>query len=195
MVIAEEIADVPLQLYSQASRVVSDMVSVDTKLIKMKRTRIAFATLMTVLGTACNDPVSMDTNKEKKESVPSSNGNRAPAEIMTGVVWLRPYETDSAAHWSSAKVTFEAGAHSNWHTHPNKQVIVAVKGVGYLKIKDKPVQLLHKGDVVDIPSGTLHWHGATPDTAFTQVVINPNIEKGVVNWLNRVTDDEYRNVK
>jgi quercetin dioxygenase-like cupin family protein len=161
------------------------------KWIKMKKTSIAWATLMTVLGTACNSPITTDTNK--KEDLVSPKGNRAPAEIMTGVVWLRPYETDSAAHWSSAKVTFEAGAHSNWHTHPDKQVIIAVEGLGYLKIKDKPVQLLKKGDVVDIPTGTLHWHGATPNTAFTQVVINPNIEKGVVNWLDRVTDDEYRN--
>lgn len=160
----------------------------------MHRTNIVIAVALAMFSISCNNPKQKNADAGRKENITSFKGNRAPAETMTGVVWLLPYETDSVAYWSSAKVTFEAGAYSNWHTHPNKQVIVAVDGVGYLKIKDKPVQILYKGDVVDIPAGTLHWHGATPDIAFSQVVINPNIEKGVVNWLNKVTEDEYSNV-
>lgn len=161
----------------------------------MNKTNIVLAIALTVFIISCNNTEQKNADAVNKEDITSSKGNRAPTQTMTGAVWLLPYETDSIKHWSSAKVTFEAGAYSNWHTHPNKQVIVAVDGVGYLKVKDKPVQILHKGDVVDIPAGILHWHGATPDTAFTQIVINPNIEKGVVNWLDRVTDDEYKNVK
>jgi quercetin dioxygenase-like cupin family protein len=161
----------------------------------MKILNIALVAFSGILTASCSNPKSENTGTEKKEVETSLKGNRAPSETMTGVVWLLPFATDSVAHWSSAKVTFEAGAHSNWHTHPDKQVIVAVEGIGYLKEKDKPVQVLHKGDVVDIPTGTLHWHGATPNSEFSQIVINPNIEKGVVNWLGRVSDEEYNNVK
>jgi quercetin dioxygenase-like cupin family protein len=162
--------------------------------VKMKKINIALIVFMTVLSISCDNPKRTDADTEKKEIETSPKGDRAPASTMTGIVWLYPFATDSGAHWSAAKVTFEAGAHSNWHTHPNKQVVAAVEGVGYLKEKDKPVQVLHKGDVVDIPAGILHWHGAAPDNGFTQIVINPNIEKGVVTWLDRVTDEEYNSV-
>ena len=159
----------------------------------MKRINMVILATIITVTVSCSNPKSENTATEKKEVETSLKGNRAPTETMTGVVWLLPFATDSVAHWSSAKVTFEAGAHSNWHTHPDKQVIVAVDGIGYLKEKNKPVQVLHKGDVVDIPAGTLHWHGATKDSEFSQIVVNPNIEKGVVNWLERVTDEEYNN--
>jgi quercetin dioxygenase-like cupin family protein len=161
----------------------------------MKFLYIALVVLTGIFTVSCNSPKSENTATEKKEVENSLKGNRAPSETMTGVVWLLPFATDSVARWSSAKVTFEEGAHSSWHTHPGKQVIVAVEGIGYLKEKDKPVKVLHKGDVVDIPAGTMHWHGATPDSQFSQIVINPNIEKGIVNWLDRVSDEEYNNVK
>jgi quercetin dioxygenase-like cupin family protein len=68
---------------------------------------------------------------------------------------------------------------------------VITEGNGYLKEKGKPIQKLSKGDVVTIQPGVQHWHGATTKSNFVQIVINPNIEKGVVNWLGRVTDEEY----
>lgn len=118
-------------------------------------------------------------------------GNRASATNMTGTVWLYPMGTDTATHWLSAKVTFEKGARSYWHYHPGKQVIHAVEGMGYLKEKDKPVQVLKKGDVAIIEPNVLHWHGAGTEIDFAQIVVSPNTEKGVVIWLEKVTDEEY----
>jgi quercetin dioxygenase-like cupin family protein len=69
---------------------------------------------------------------------------------------------------------------------------VITDGTGYLKEKGKPVQILRKNDVITIPAGTLHWHGATAEKDFTQMVINPDTEKGVVNWLHSVSDAEYK---
>src|ERR1700754_4772349 len=77
-------------------------------------------------------------------------GDRAPVANFTGTVWLYPLASDSLAYWSIAKVTFEPGAYSRWHTHPGKQVLAIQEGVGYLKEKGKPIQVLKKGDVVTI---------------------------------------------
>jgi 4-carboxymuconolactone decarboxylase len=65
----------------------------------------------------------------------------------------------------------------------------------YYQEKGQPIQLLQKGDVVKIPAGVVHWHGATPDSGFTHIAINPNIELGIVTWLQRVTDEEYNSYK
>ena len=123
-------------------------------------------------------------------------GNSAAASYFTGPVWLYPLASDSLQQWSMAKVTFEAGSHSNWHTHAGKQVLVIAEGTGYLKEKGKPIQVLHKGDVVTIEPGVKHWHGATPKDQFVQLVINSEIKNGVVvNWLEAVTDEEYKSGK
>jgi quercetin dioxygenase-like cupin family protein len=122
-------------------------------------------------------------------------GERAPEENFTGIVWLNPLANDTLSYWSIAKVTFEAGAYSKWHTHPDKQILVIAEGAGYLKQKDNPVQILRKGDMVSIAPGVEHWHGAKPETPFVQIVINPNIQHGVVHWLRRVTELEYKSVK
>lgn len=154
------------------------------------------AVIVAASVAACNSPGSVKSasshNDVKLSS--SSQRQRAPANTMTGEVWVQPYERDTLSHWSVAKVTFEKGAHSYWHSSSDRLVIVAIEGVGYLKEKNKPVEVLHKGDVVEIPAGTVLWVGATPDTLFSQLVINPKISKGTVQWLKKVTDEEYRNV-
>ncbi len=150
----------------------------------------AFVTLFSLNAAA---QIKIDSSVSQVSSLPK--GDRAPASYFTGNVWVYPLATDTLAHWSVAKVTFESGARSNWHYHPGKQVLVITKGDGYLKEKGKPIQKLHKGDVITIQPGVEHWHGAAPDKEFVQIVINPNIEKGVVNWLRKVTDEEYRSGK
>jgi len=122
-------------------------------------------------------------------------GGRAPESNFTGVVWLYPLASDSLAYWSIAKVSFEPGAYSKWHTHSGKQVLVIQEGSGYLKEKGKPIQVLKKGDVVTIQPGVKHWHGATPQSGFIQIVMNPETQNGVVTWLERVTEEEYRSGK
>lgn len=119
-------------------------------------------------------------------------GGRAPLANFTGTVWLYPIATDSLQYWSIAKVTFEARAYSKWHTHAGKQVLVITDGKGYLKEEGKPIQILKKGDVVTIQPGVKHWHGATPQSMFTQVVMNSETKNGLVNWLERVSEQDYK---
>ena len=90
-----------------------------------------------------------------------------------------------------SNVVFEPGARNNWHTHPAGQILICTEGTGYYQEKGKPIQTLHAGDVVKILPGVEHWHGASPTSSFTHIAINVNTEKGVVNWLKPVTDEEY----
>jgi quercetin dioxygenase-like cupin family protein len=123
-------------------------------------------------------------------------GEKAPAEYFTGTAWVRPLvPNDSTYNCVISNVVFEARARNNWHTHPSGQILLATEGTGYYQEKGRPVQKLHKGDVVKILPNVEHWHGASHDSEFTHIAINPNTEKGIVVWLQRVTDEEYNNIK
>ena len=123
-------------------------------------------------------------------------GERAPADYFTGTVWVKMLvPNDPVINCQIGNVVFEPGARNNWHTHPGGQILIVTDGVGYYQEKGKPVQLIRKGEVVNIPPGIVHWHGASPDHEFTHIAINPNTQKGIVVWLERVSDEEYNNFK
>jgi len=132
----------------------------------------------------------MNTQEDQSNIFPK--GEKAPAEYFTGAVWVQLLvPNDPTLNCQIANVVFEPGARNNWHTHPGGQILIATDGIGYYQEKGKPIQLLRKGDVVNIPPDIVHWHGATPDSEFTHIAINPNTQKGIVVWLQRVTDEEY----
>jgi len=119
-------------------------------------------------------------------------GEKAPADYFVGKVMVKNLvPADDILNTVIGNVVFEAGARNNWHRHPGGQILIATAGTGYYQEKGKPVHLLHKGDVVSILPDIVHWHGASRDSAFTHIAINPNTQKGVVEWLERVTDEEY----
>jgi quercetin dioxygenase-like cupin family protein len=123
-------------------------------------------------------------------------GERAPSDYFTGLTWVRTLvAADDTFNTQIGNVTFEPGSRNNWHTHPGGQILIATEGIGYYQEKGKPIQLLHKGDVVKIPPGLEHWHGASPGSAFTHLAINTNTQIGIVEWLGRVTDEEYNSYK
>jgi quercetin dioxygenase-like cupin family protein len=131
----------------------------------------------------------MDT----KENEPIfEKGEKAPAEYFTGTVWVKMLvANDTNLNCQIGNVVFEAGARNNWHTHPGGQILLATQGTGYYQEKGKPIQLIRKGDTLNIPRDIEHWHGASPDSEFTHIAINPNTQKGIVQWLQPVTDEEY----
>ena len=120
-------------------------------------------------------------------------GDKAPADYFTGTAWIKPLvPADDIFNCQIGNVVFEPGARNNWHTHGGGQILIATEGVGYYQEKGKPIQVLHKGDVVKIPPDIVHWHGASAESAFTHIAINTNTEKGIIVWLNPVTDEEYK---
>ncbi|MEI9955882.1 MAG: cupin domain-containing protein [Ferruginibacter sp.] len=136
----------------------------------------------------------MDTADNKNTIF--QKGDKASPDYFTGTTWVKLLvPNDDVFNCQIGNVVFEPGARNNWHTHSGGQILIATDGIGYYQEKGKPIQVLHKGDVVKILPGVLHWHGASPKSGFTHIAINPNTEKGVVEWLERVTDEEYGNLK
>jgi quercetin dioxygenase-like cupin family protein len=119
-------------------------------------------------------------------------GDRAPIDYFTGTVWVKNLvPADEILNTQIGNVVFEPGARNNWHTHPGGQILIATAGIGYYQEKGRPIQILRAGDVVKISPDIVHWHGASPDSEFTHIAVNSNTQKGIVQWLDKVTDEEY----
>ena len=115
-----------------------------------------------------------------------------PADYFTGRVRVDPLTAANASiNTSTAYVTFEPGARSAWHTHPAGQYLVVTAGVGRTQQWGKPVQELRAGDVLWCPPGVKHWHGAAPSTAMTHIAVTGTANGKNVNWLERVSDEQY----
>jgi quercetin dioxygenase-like cupin family protein len=99
---------------------------------------------------------------------------------------------DSVLNCIVGSVTFEPGARSNWHYHPAGQILLVTEGTGYYQEKGTPIRIIRKGDVITCPPYIEHWHGASPGEMMTHIAVNPNTEKGIVIWLQRVSDEEYK---
>lgn len=134
---------------------------------------------------------------ENRQTTPPEGATRAPSDYFTGVAWVKPLvPANNQTDCTVSDVTFEPGARNNWHTHPNGQILVATAGTGYYQEQGKPIQLLREGEAVTIAPDVVHWHGATPDSRFTHLAINPNVSKGgAVVWLQAVTDEEYHSYR
>jgi 4-carboxymuconolactone decarboxylase len=122
-----------------------------------------------------------------------AKGVRAPAGNFTGVVWINTLVgANDDLDVSMGVVTFEAGARSNWHMHPGGQVLLVTDGTGYFQERDKPIEIMRKGDVIKCKAGVEHWHGASYNKRVSHIAIATNSEKGAVVWLQKVTDEEYK---
>ncbi|MCD7059400.1 (R)-mandelonitrile lyase [Pelagibacterium xiamenense] len=122
-------------------------------------------------------------------SQPSGAG---PSDWFTGTVRIDPlFNRFDAARVQGANVTFEPGARTAWHTHPLGQTLIVVAGAGRVQRRDGPVEDIRPGDVVWIPPGEKHWHGAGPETAMTHIAIQEVLDGKAVEWLEHVTDAQY----
>jgi quercetin dioxygenase-like cupin family protein len=159
----------------------------------MKNTRLKIAALLIIfLLQNTVKAQTMSINKDQNTTSIFSKGDKASPEYFTGTAWVKTLvANDDTLTTIISNVVFEAGARNNWHTHPAGQILICTEGTGYFQEKGKPIQTLHPGDVVKILPGVEHWHGASPASSFTHMAINVNTEKGVVNWLQPVTDAEY----
>ena len=130
----------------------------------------------------------------------SRNGSRpsrkGPAEYFTGSVRIDPlFEPKEPARAAAALVTFEPGARTAWHTHPLGQRLIVTSGLGWTQVEGGAVQELRPGDVVWCPPNVRHWHGATPGTAMSHIAVQESLNGKVVDWMEKVTDDQYRGPK
>jgi len=117
---------------------------------------------------------------------------KPPAEYFTGTVRLDPLcQAPAPARVASAAVTFEPGARTAWHTHPLGQTLIVTAGCGRAQRLGGPIEEIRPGDVVWIPPGEKHWHGAAPTTAMTHIALQEQLDGKAVEWLEQVTDQQY----
>lgn len=135
-----------------------------------------------------------DNGKEQVTKPIFLKGEKTPQENFTGTAWAsRLVGLDATGTYSVGNVVFEPGARTNWHTHPAGQTLLVLEGKGWYQQKGKPARSITKGDVVEIPANTEHWHGAAKDSSLTHIAIT-NRKDGGVKWLQAVTDSAYNSI-
>lgn len=123
-------------------------------------------------------------------SKPSVKG---PADWFSGAVRIDPlFDPNNARRAAAATVTFEPGARTAWHTHPLGQTLIIVSGLGWVQREGGPVEEVHPGDIVWFEANEKHWHGASATTGMSHIAIQENLDGKVVDWLEQVTEEEYR---
>jgi len=127
---------------------------------------------------------------KRSGSQPSGKG---PPDYFTGVVRVDSlFKAPDPARVAGAYVTFEPGARTAWHTHPLGQTLVVTYGCGWAQREGGPIEEIRPGDVVWFPPGEKHWHGATPTTAMMHIAIQESLNGKVVDWMEKVSDEQYR---
>ena len=122
----------------------------------------------------------------------SQLSRKAPAEYFTGAVRIDPlFQAKDPSRASGSSVTFEPGARSAWHRHPLGQTLVVTAGLGWVQQEGHEKQEIKPGDVIWIPPGVKHWHGATATNGMTHIAIQEEVDSKNVEWLEQVTDEQY----
>jgi len=128
-------------------------------------------------------------NIQRTGSQPSAKG---PAEWFTGSVRIdSPFQGSAPGRVGGAIVTFEPGARTAWHTHPLGQTLIVTFGCGRAQREGGPIEEIRPGDVVWFEPGEKHWHGASPTTAVTHIAIAEALDGKVVDWMEKVSDEQY----
>ncbi len=127
---------------------------------------------------------------KRSGSRPSGKGS---AEYFTGAVRIDPlFDASNPARAAGANVTFEPGARTAWHTHPLGQTLIVTAGCGWVQRWGGPIEEIRPGDVISIPPGEKHWHGASPTTAMTHIAIQEYLDGKAADWMEQVSNEQYQ---
>jgi 4-carboxymuconolactone decarboxylase len=114
------------------------------------------------------------------------------AENFTGAVRVDPlFQPSAPARTSGSLITFEPGARTAWHSHPLGQILIVTAGSGRVQRWGDPVEEIRQGDVVWIPPGQKHWHGAAPKSSMAHIAIVEQLDGKSVEWMEKVSDAQY----
>ncbi len=118
----------------------------------------------------------------------------APTEYFSGKAFVKTLVAkDEVTNCNISDVYFEKGCRNNWHTHPSNQILIVKEGTCYYGEEGKPVQKVSAGGVINVLPGVKHWHGASPNSPMVHIAININTDKGMVNWMEPVSEEDYKN--
>jgi quercetin dioxygenase-like cupin family protein len=117
---------------------------------------------------------------------------KGSADTFTGSVQIEPlFPAKNPSRVSGGLVTFELGARSAWHTHPLGQTLIITSGGGWVQEWGGQNGEMKAGDVVSIPPGVKHWHGATASTGVSHIAIQETLDGKNVQWMEKVSDEQY----
>ena len=117
---------------------------------------------------------------------------RGPEEYFTGTIRIdQPFKGADSARVGGAIVTFEPGARTAWHTHPLGQTLIVISGLGWAQREGGSVEQIRPGDIVWFPLNEKHWHGASAEIAMTHIAIAEALDGKVVDWMEKVIDEQY----
>ncbi len=161
----------------------------------MKLTTLLLSiSLLVSAGASAGQALAAEENKPSQTITRAGTqaSIKGPAEYFTGNVRVDPlFAANDAAPFSGAYVTFEPGARSAWHIHPTGQRLLVTAGVGRTGEWGGPVEEIKAGDVIWCPPKIKHWHGASPTTAMTHIAITGTSNGKNVEWLEKVSDEQY----
>ena len=121
---------------------------------------------------------------------PRGEKNEAYVKYFTGDSYLTMLSMEGVV---IGNVAFEPGCRNFWHVHhEGGQILLVTGGRGWYQEWNKPAQPLVAGDVVNIPPGVKHWHGAAADSWFAHIAVAVPAEGASNEWLEPVADDAYR---
>jgi quercetin dioxygenase-like cupin family protein len=149
---------------------------------------IAMTTAITLLAAAAGAQGIQVTRGGSQPSV------KGAAQTFTGSVVVDPLmRATDHTRASAGHVTFEPGARTAWHTHPAGQHLIVTAGTGWVQEWGGERREIRPGDVVWIPPNVKHWHGATATNGMAHIAIQEHIDGKVVDWLEQVAEEQYRN--
>ncbi len=150
-----------------------------------------FIPLLLTFGSCMQNP---DTAMEHPFEQIFPQGEKLPeqfSQYFIGQAYLACLTADPALNCPVSNVTFEPGCRNNWHSHSGGQLLIVTAGRGYYQAQGRPARELHPGDVVEIPAGVVHWHGAAPDSWFAHLAVEANPQSNRNTWLGPVDDEQY----
>jgi 4-carboxymuconolactone decarboxylase len=152
----------------------------------------AFLTTLVLMASASVRTQSTETQRLVIARDGSRAVERAPEANFTGDVRIeRLFEAVDPSHSSGGFVTFAPGARTAWHSHPAGQILIVTAGTGRVQVWGKPIEEIRAGDVVRIPAGVKHWHGASPRASMTHLGITEVRDGTAVQWMEKVNDEQY----
>jgi len=173
-----------------------------TQRVVTRRSLLAGVGGLAMVATACPGFAEIsavnDVTERRKETMDiKRNGSRpsgkGPEAYFTGTVRVDPmFQVGDPARVSGGHVTFEPGARTAWHTHPLGQTLIVTSGLGWAQCEGGPIEEIRPSDVIWFPPGEKHWHGATATTAMTHIAITEWLNGKNVDWLEKVSEEQYR---
>ena len=151
---------------------------------------IGFASCMLALATYGQTRSEEEAIRVSRNGAQSSQA--APADHFTGAVRIdASFPPNAADRLSGARVRFEPGARTAWHTHQSGQLLIVTAGTGRVQRWGDPVDEIRPGDVIWIPAGQKHWHGSAPNSPMTHIAVVQQLDGKSVDWMESVSDAQY----